>query len=477
MRETTSEIKKVFDKHQYSIDSIVFDVMQTFKLHSIIRHTQFEKQEGYAVTEVLALLIMFPLMMLSSVNSFFHSEFHAITTMKKDTVYRLKNNEKVPWRPILYGIAKRFQKIVDPDKIVAPPAAFILDDTTDRRVGRRLENVSYVFDHVIGKTLLGFKHLVLGFFDGTTFIPLDFAIHAEKRLKGRKRREQYRKTCHPGSPGSIRRKECTRDKITQAIAMVKRAVKHGFPAHYVLADSWFGSKGFIQAIRQIKHGALHVICGVRKDKRQYLYHGNKVNVQALLAILKKAGNAKRCRKLNTRYFEVVVRYDDIGEVKLYVCRFPYQKQWRVFLSTDTTLSFVTMMEIYATRWTIEVFFKEMKQQLRLGQCQSRDFDAQIAHVTTCCILYIFLAYFRRVHAYAPLGALFEAMAAELVEKNLAERLWALFEELLEAVVRAIADSGTVDLRQFKRSPDYAILKTLFEESFLGHQLQALDKAS
>ena len=74
-----------------------------------------------------------------------------------------------------------------------------------------------------------------------------------------------------------------------------------------------------------------------------------------------------------------------------------------------------MMAIYATRWTIEVFFKEMKQQLRLGQCPSRDFDAQIAHVTICCILYIFLAYFRRVHAYTPLGALFEGMVAELVE--------------------------------------------------------------
>ena len=477
MRETTSEIKKVFDKHQYSIDSIVFDVMQTFKLKSIIQHTRFEKQEGYAVTEILALLIMFPLMLVSSVNGFFHSEFQAITTMKKDALYRLKNNESVPWRTILYGIAKRFQKIVNPDKIVAANSAFILDDTTDRRVGRHLENVSYVFDHVIGKTLLGFKHLVLGFFDGTTFIPLDFTTHAEKRLRGRKRREQYRKTSRPGSPGAIRRKECAGDKMTQAIAMVKRAVKHGFQAHYVLADSWFGSKRFIQAIRQIKNGALHVVCGVRKDKRRYLYQGNKVNAQALLAILKKAGNAKRCRKLNTRYYEVVVYYEDIGDVKLYVCRFPYQKQWRVFLSTDTTLSFVAMMEIYATRWTIEVFFKEMKQQLRLGQCKSRDFDAQLAHVTTCCILYIFLAYFRRVHAYAPLGALFESMSAELVEKNLAERLWALFEDLLEAVVRSIAESGAVDLRQFKRSPEYATLKALFEESFLGHQLQALDKTA
>ena len=67
------------------------------------------------------------------------------------------------------------------------------------------------------------------------------------------------------------------------------------------------------------------------------------------------------------------------------------------------------------------------------------------------------------------------MADELVEKNLAERLWTLFEELLEAVVRSIADSGAVDLPQFKRSPEYATWKTLFEESFLGHQLQDLNK--
>ena len=135
------------------------------------------------------------------------------------------------------------------------------------------------------------------------------------------------------------------------------------------------------------------------------------------------------------------------------------------------------MEIYATRWTIEVFFKEMKQHLRLGQCQSRDFDAQIAHVTTCCILYTFLAYLRRIEAYQSLGALFEGIVAELVEKNLAQRLWALFEELLQVVLTSIAESGTVDLAQFQRSPEYATLKALFAESFLGDQLQAFNQSA
>lgn len=478
MRENATEIKKVLDEHQYSINAIIFDVMGTFKLNSIIRKTHFTKHEGYGVTEILALMIMLPLLLLNSVNSLYRSEFQKITQMKKDAIYRLKNHPMMPWRAILYGVAKRFQTLTHPPATdVADTTAFIIDDTTDARVGRRIENVSYIFDHVVGKTMLGFKDLVLGYFDGTSFIPLDFSIHSEKRLRGKPRKEQYKKTPVPGSPGNTRRQESTVDKITQSITMIKRAVKHGFRAKYVLTDSWFSSKGFIQAIRQIKDHTLHVVCGVRKDKRQYLYQGKKLDVKALYATVKKAGHAKRCRKLNTRYFDVVVHYEGVGDVKLYLCRFPYQKQWRAFLSTDTSLSFVSMMEIYATRWTIEVFFKEMKQHLRLGQCQSRDFDAQIAHVTTCCILYTFLAYLRRIEAYQSLGALFKGIVAELVEKNLAQRLWALFEELLQVVLTSIAESGTVDLAQFQRSPEYATLKALFAESFLGDQLQAFNQSA
>ena len=477
MRDNATEIKKVLDEHQYSINSIIVEVMGTFKLNSIIRKAGFAKQDGYGVAEILALMIMLPLLMLNSVHSLYHSEFQKITTMKKDAIYRLKNREQMPWRRILYGVAKRFQRLTNPGKIVADTSAFIIDDTTDPRVGRHIENVSYIFDHVVGKTRLGFKDLVLGYFDGKSFTPLDFSIHAEKGLRGKPRKEQYKKTCVPGSPGNTRRKECTMDKITQSIAMVKRAVKHGFRAKYVLTDSRFSSKGFIQAMRQMKNHALHVVCGVRKDKRQYTYHGKKVDAKALIVALKQEGNAKRCRKLHTRYFEVVVSYEGVGDVTLYLCRFPYQKQWRVFLSTDTALSFLAMMEIYATRWTIEVFFKEMKQHLRRGHCPSRDFDAQVAHVTTCCILYIFLAYFRRVNAYESLGALFEGIVSELVEKNLAQRLWELFEELLQVVISAIAESGSVDLAQFQRSPEYAVLKALFEESFLGNQLQTFNKSA
>ena len=160
MRENVTEIKKVLNEHQYSINAIIFDVMGTFNLNGIIRKAGFAKQDGYGVAEILALMLMLPLLLLNSVNSLYHSEFQKVTQMKKDAIYRLKNHERMPWRNILYGVAKRFQTLANPDKVVADTAAFIIDDTTDPRVGRRLENVSYIFDHVVGKTRLGFKDLL-----------------------------------------------------------------------------------------------------------------------------------------------------------------------------------------------------------------------------------------------------------------------------------------------------------------------------
>jgi hypothetical protein len=302
-------------------------------------------------------------------------------------------------------------------------------------------------------------------------MPVDFSLHAEKPLKKKYRKEQYKKERDARSNGAKRKKELRQDKITSAIRMVKRAVKHGLKANYVLVDSWFPSKDFIRSMREIKNEMMHVICAVRKDWRKYTYQGQKINAKELLKVLKSEGKEKRCRKRNTRYFEATVYYEGIDEtIKLYFCRFPYQKNWKLYLSTDPSLAFLEMMEIYAARWTIEVFFRETKQHLQLGRCQSRDFDAQIAHVTTTYILYTFLAYFRRVNDYESLGALFEEIKDEMVEKNLAERLWEMFDELLQIVITAIAESGTVDICAFKKSEEYKYIQTLFKESFLGNQL-------
>jgi hypothetical protein len=483
MRQSLNEIKNVLDKHEYTIDNIICHIMKKFNFKTICWQSGANniKEDGYKLTEIVTVMVLFPLMLLKTVNAFYKSQYEGITQMQKDVIYRLKNNEKMPWRRLLYGVCKKFQQLVNSKGEIDSKSAFILDDTPDIRTGRRIENISFVHDHVGGKgkkgSKLGFKKLVLGYHDGKNILPLDFSIHSEKKLKGKNRKEQYKKKCVKNSNGDKRRKECTQQKNTNGLTMIKRAVKNGFMAKYVLVDSWFSSIDFIDTIRNIKCGAIHVVCALKRDKRNYEYKGEEVNFKELVATLKKEKKESRCRRWNTRYFEVVVKYQKLGMVKLYISRFPYQKNWRIFLSTDTNLNFIDMMEIYSARWAIEVLFKEMKQHLGLCNCQSRDFDAQIASVTISCILYTFLAYYRRINDYETLGTLFEFIKDDMCKKTVAQKIWELFDELLTVVIKAISESGVVDILSFKNSPEYEYLKGVFEESFLVNQILEVSIAS
>jgi len=186
MRQSLNEIKNVIDKHKYTIDNIICVIMKKFNFKTICWKTGASKfkGDGYKISEIITVMVMFPLILLKTVNGFYKSNYQGITQMQKDVIYRLKNNEKMPWRRLLYGVCKRFEQLVNPKGEIDPKSAFILDDTPDIRTGRRIENISFVHDHVAGKgkqcSKLGFKKLFLGYHDGKNILPLDFSIHSEK---------------------------------------------------------------------------------------------------------------------------------------------------------------------------------------------------------------------------------------------------------------------------------------------------------
>lgn len=74
------------------------------------------------------------------------------------------------------------------------------------------------------------------------------------------------------------------------------------------------------------------------------------------------------------------------------------------------------------RWSIEVFFKEAKQLLNLGGCQSNDFDAHIANTTISMIAYILLSFRYRYEHYESMGELFRVMNAECLHQTLDKSL-------------------------------------------------------
>ncbi|MEI3614913.1 transposase [Pseudogracilibacillus sp. SO30301A] len=163
-------------------------------------------------------------MFITSVNALYKSNYESLKEMQKDTFYRVKNNERLPWRSLLLNVSKRFQELVNPEKEVKQNSAFIFDDTIDARTGKKIENISYVHDHVAGRkgrSTLGFKNLTMGLFDGTSFTPLDFSLHSEKMHKRKYRKKQYKKERDSKTNGAKRIKECNVDKIINSFACLK----------------------------------------------------------------------------------------------------------------------------------------------------------------------------------------------------------------------------------------------------------------
>ena len=75
-----------------------------------------------------------------------------------------------------------------------------------------------------------------------------------------------------------------------------------------------------------------------------------------------------------------------------------------------------------------------------------------------------------------MGELFRLTQQDICEKNLAERLWMLFEELLAFIIDVIASHGAMDITMLKQSEEYRYVKEIFASSFLFEQMASLDKS-
>jgi hypothetical protein len=186
-------------------------------------------------------------------------------------------------------------------------------------------------------------------------------------------------------------------------------------------------------------------------KTKFEYRGRKLSYKEILHL---AGKEKRCKKMNLYYKTARVLYDDLP-VTLFFSKIGTNGDWKVILTTDTKLSFLQAIEIYQIRWSIEVFFKEAKQLLNLGGCQSSTFDAQIADATITMIAYILLAFRFRYDHYESMGALFRAMNAEILQKTIDVRLWELFVELIQTVCQMIEKDFDDVMDLMMRKPEMA----------------------
>lgn len=169
------------------------------------------------------------------------------------------------------------------------------------------------------------------------------------------------------------------DKSVSKIDTVKQIAEE-LPAapvsSYFLCDSWYVCEKLIDAF--IRKGFYTV--GAMKTNRIIYPYGVKMNVSELAGKLVEAD----CRELfhfvtvkQRQYY--VYRYEgNLNGIENAIVLITYpknafgkEKALRVFISTNANLSDEEILNLYVTRWNIEVYFRDCKSKLALDRYQIR----------------------------------------------------------------------------------------------------------
>ena len=434
------EIENYLRNGQNNFDVKIDRAFCSLKFKTWLCKSNIIKRDGYPASHLLLILFILPLLRLKTVNSFCNKKWHQWSAAGKDTFYRFKTRP-YRWRSLLYKLTMEISVQLQFKKESVEDNYFIIDDTVLPKRGKLMENVSYIYDHSIGRSVLGFCVVSLGLFTGTGYYPLDFSYWVSNS-----RHEKSPTVTSSDSrsiSGQMSHEAMHYTKPDLALRMIERAVSHGLQVGYVLFDSWYAWPSFIQAIRDIKK-ELHVICRLKDSKVLYEYKGIKYRLSALYQKVKKEiRKSKRTGLLLKRvkvtmpgsYEPIIIvfvkSYNEPEESEVKGKRKPKEPKWVAILSTDIHLQASTIIKKYTKRWACEVFFKESKQLLSLGKDSSNSFQSQVFATTLSFIRYMLINYLNEKEHHMGVGTLFENLADETATFTYADRIWQFFKGLFE----------------------------------------------
>ncbi|MBK5262923.1 MAG: transposase [Peptostreptococcaceae bacterium] len=345
-----SELENVLCNNEKTNEGILY-FFSTFKITRFLAAFGSFKSKGFDVSVLLLSLLIFRLRS----ESIYRMQISSRNFFKKiddNTFYRLMNNPLMDWRKLLMGLAKQFvAQAKNKGDATSGVTFFVLDDTDIEKTGKKFELIGRIFNHVTKLYPLGFKLLLLTFWDGKSLVATDCSLHWEKGKKktyGMSKKElklQFSKKRDSKSPGNKRVKDLDMKKGNVAVSMLKRAVKNGFIASYVLMDSWFVNDYMIKSVRAIKNGAMHLLGMCKLDRRHYLIDKKELNAHQLITRNERK-KSKYSSKYKSTYISLVADYKGV-KVRLFFIRYNNAKNWTLLLTTDLTLS--GLANIYRTK--------------------------------------------------------------------------------------------------------------------------------
>ena len=377
----------------------ISSTFKELKIFHFLNKANITQSKGISTTSLFQLIFMLVFQHKTWFQSLYSKKSSQLPS--KDCVYRFLSKSNYNWRKFLSLLSAHTISLIDGLTHKDRVKCFIIDDSPyNKNRSKKLALSSRIYDHVSNSFLKGYHMLTLGWSDGASFIPIDFAMVATvKRILNQIREDVDKRSC-----GFKRRKDALKEKPVLVIEMLKNALHHGVLADYVLMDSWFTSGKLIQEISKL---GLHTI-GMLKhtSKVYYTYKGKKYTLEKLFPWAMKYAPGKGKAILCS----IIVQTKQEQYIKIiFVQNRKNKEQWLAIASTDTALSCEEIIRIYGYRWDIKLFFKYIKSELKLEkEYQVQNFDSIISHTTIVYTRYIFLSWERRVNLDPKtLGVLFQ----------------------------------------------------------------------
>src|SRR3990170_587318 len=234
---------------------------------------------------------------------------------------------------------------------------FIIDDTINRKTGKHMEEAGYHFDSAQGKAVWGHDIVTTHYVNGETEYPVRLSLYVKK------------KTCQ-------KEQRVFKTKIQLAIGQIEAFMPPAGTNVVVAFDSWFFCRQIVEAVAA--KGWDWVTQA--ESNRLVCLNGEEANVTALASgLLEKQFKTVKVKGEEFSLCGFEVWMSKVGSVKLVVAKEKEEDGFHFYVSNRLDWSAKQVLLAYKVRQSIDVFYRDAKQNLGLEAYQMRRGRGAIIH--------------------------------------------------------------------------------------------------
>jgi len=254
----------------------------------------------------------------------------------------------------------------------------VLDDTQKKKRGKLMDAVSKIFLH--SEKVYAQGHTILGctIVYRRVVIPCAVRLWASEAFCKTTQKKSY-----DGEPIEFHKLTELAGDIVAELPLTNVTV---------LFDSYYLCPNVVRACEAKKYRYV----GVAKKNRNFFPDGRDRDKRKLGTygknVLNREGKWTSCRGKKYRLAERVGRLSKLGRVKLIFSRRAREKSWISMATNATRWGALRVLSHYLDRWPIEVFFKESKQYLGLGDYQMLRYRGVVKYLHLVLIAHLLLTH-------------------------------------------------------------------------------------